>query len=552
MVKEHFTIANPLRLISISIALSFSFPNFAQAATSHLNCSELLKFPIQNGKIISAQSVGAGNSKPDPYRMFTGANANVVKLPKHCVVKGLIDERKGADGKDYAIRFEVRLPDNWQQRFMFQGGGGTDGFLANSIGTIPVLGSTAEPALSRGYAVASMNGGHDGTGPLFGLDQKARIDYAYAAIGKVTIQAKRVIEHYYQNKEKFSYFMGCSNGGREAMISAQRYPNEFDGVVAGNPGFRLSKAALGEVWDLQTLYKITPKDKSGEKILANALTDEDLNLVSNSILKQCDALDGVTDGIVNDYLNCDFSPEVLLCSTDRQSNCLSEEKVSAITSIFNGAKDSRGNQVYSSWPYDAGINSQGWRMWKLGNSQDPNKPDALSAVLGSDSLKYYFMTPPQPTFDLLQFDFDEDVSKVYETGALNDASSTYMNSFANKGGKLLIFQGVSDPVFSANDIVDWYNQTGANTSGGNMDDLRQWNRLFMVPGMAHCGGGPALDNFDPLTAIQNWVEEGQMPTYLKATGQAFPNKSQPICSYPETAHYNGKGDINSSNSYYCK
>ncbi|WP_051449054.1 tannase/feruloyl esterase family alpha/beta hydrolase [Tolumonas lignilytica] len=515
-------------------------------------CSQLKNLTIDNGSITETRYVNAGLSQQDPFRMFTGASEANHELPAHCLVRGEIDKRVGSDGKNYSIRFEVRLPESWQNRFIFQGGGGTDGFLANAIGTAPFLGSTAAPALARGYAVTSMNGGHDSVDATFGLDQKARLDYAYAAIGKVTQAAKSVTRSYYKDPLKYSYFMGCSNGGREAMIASQRYPTEFDGVVAGNPGFRLSKAGLGEIWDTQQLSRIAPKNAQGRKILANALSDADLKLISDSVLEKCDALDGLKDGIINNYMQCSFDPKVLQCNVKNSKNCLSAQKVTAVKAIFDGAKDSKGNKIYSSWPYDAGINTPGWRIWKLGFSQDPNKPDSLNATLGAESMKYYFMTPSRPDADLNKFDFDNDVQSVLETGALNDAASTMMTTFATRGGKLMIIQGVSDPVFSAHDIRDWYQATEANTSHGDQSAMKSWNRLFMVPGMAHCGGGVGLDDLDPLTAIQNWVENQQAPDFIAAKGKAFPGKTQPVCSYPAIAKYKGSGDINSIDSYHCE
>lgn len=516
------------------------------------DCNSLKGMAINNGVITEARYITQGKSELDPFRMFTGAPDIEFDLPAHCLVRGEIEKRTLANGKENALRFEVRLPENWQNRFIFQGGGGTDGFLANAIGTTPIAGSTATPALTRGYAVTSMNGGHDGVDPLFGLDQQARLDYAYAAIGKVTQAAKSIITRYYQSQPNYSYFMGCSNGGREAMLAAQRYPNEFDGVVAANPGFNLSRAALAEIWDTQTLYTVAPEDEQGKKVLANALTQSDLQTLSDAVVEQCDANDGLKDGIINDYRNCDFKPEQLTCSATGADGCLPAEKVAVIKRIFEGAKDSQGNPVYSSWPYDAGVSAMGWRMWKLGTSQDADKPNALNVVLGGSSFKFYFMTPPQPQFDLGRFDFDKDVPLIYETAALNDATSTMLNSFVQGGSKLMIVQGVSDPVFSADDIENWYLNTQATTANGDQDAMREWGRLFMVPGMTHCGGGPALDNIDPLTAMQNWVEKQQAPAFLPASGKAFPGKSMPICAYPQIAKYNGSGDVNALESYHCE
>ncbi|WP_165313681.1 tannase/feruloyl esterase family alpha/beta hydrolase [Vibrio ziniensis] len=520
-------------------------------ATPAQDCENLKSVPIYNGKVTETKYITAGKSEKDPFRMFTGAPDLEFDLPEHCLVRGEIESRTNATGKPNVLRFEVRLPTDWQNRFIFQGGGGTDGFLANAIGTTPISGSTAIPALNRGYAVTSMNGGHDGVDPTFGLDQQARLDYAYAALGKVTQAAKTLVNHYYNKEPFYSYFMGCSNGGREAMIAAQRYPNEYNGVIAANPGFHLSRAAISEVWDTRTLMSIAPKNDKGKKVLANALTSKELQTLSDAVLKKCDANDGIKDGIINDYKSCNFNPDSLICKNTSDAACLSGDKVAAVKTVFDGAKDSNGKPLYSTWPYDAGISAPGWRAWKLGFSQDAEKADALNAVLGAGSLMFYFMTPPNPQADLAAFDFDQAEFLVGETGALNDATSTMLNTFAQNGSKLMIIQGVSDPVFSADDIENWYLKTQQTTSKGDLTAMKEWNRLFMVPGMTHCGGGPALDNIDPLTAMQNWVENQKAPDYLPAKGEAFPDKNMPICSYPLVAKYKGNGDVNALDSYQC-
>lgn len=514
------------------------------------SCQQLAQKTLPDSKITQAERVQAGKVKLDKTSALTGASGDGLQLPAHCLVRGMIGEHTGPDHKQYGIRFELRMPDNWQGRFMFQGGGGLDGFLGQAIGSIPSHGSTATPSLVRGYAVVSMDGGHDGRDAAFAVDQQARLDYAYAAIGKVTQQAKYLISNYYGSQIRYSYFMGCSNGGREAMLAAQRYPLDFNGVVVGNPGFRLSRAAIGEAWDTQKLLSIAPKNAQGKPILSQALTQSDLTLLSQAILKTCDHKDGLQDGIINNYPACHFDPSVLQCQSKQATDCLLAEKINAVKFVFSGAKDSAGKPLYSSWPYDAGIDDQAWRLWKLGTSTDATKPDARNIVLGTDSLFHYYMTPARADADMTKFDFDRDPAQIDEMSALNDAVATEMSTYVTRGGKMIIFQGLSDPVFSANDIQHWYETTVANTSKGDINKQRDWSRLFMVPGMTHCGDGPALDNFDPLTAIQAWVESSKAPESLPASGAAFPGKHQPLCAYPQTAHYRG-GDVNQLSSYRC-
>lgn len=544
--------SNRARLLARAsfLAASTMLGHSSLAASLSETCQALSKDTADDVVIAKVEYRQAGPAAEDPERMMTGASGRGAQLPAHCIVQGEIEPRTGADGKHYGIRFEVRLPDGWQQRLMFQGGGGMDGFLANALGSIPTQNSTAAPALARGYAVVSMDGGHPTKDAGFGQDQQARLDFAYGAIGKVIKQAKRLVTDYYANAPKHTYFMGCSNGGREAMIAAQRYPTEFDGIVAGNPGFRLSRAAVGEAWDTRAFMTVAPSDPQGRHVLSKAFTDSDLALVSQSVLSSCDELDGIKDGVINNYPACRFDPAVLQCKAGKEASCLSAEQVDALHAVFSGAKTSRGETLYSSWPYDAGISSPGWRMWKLGFSEDATKPDALNATLAIASTTGYFMTPPEPSFDMRAFDFDRAVDRVQQTGALNDATMTFMNTFSSRGGKLIVFQGLSDPVFSAHDIMRWFDDVTRDTDGGNLESRRKWARLFMVPGMTHCGGGPAFDDFDPLAAIERWVEQEKTPAYLEAKSETFAGQTQPLCSYPETARYEG-GDPKLMTSYRC-
>lgn len=514
------------------------------------SCKALIQAHSTQAQILQAQYIASGAAQKDPMAAMTGAAVADVTLPGHCLVQGIIEKRTGVDDKPYGINFEVRLPDDWQNRLLFQGGGGLDGFLANALGRIPVQTSSAKPALTRGYAVVSMDGGHQGLDASFGYDQQARLDYAYAAIGKVWSEAKRMTEMYYQKPPKYTYFMGCSNGGREAMIAAQRYPTEFNGIVAGNPGFRLSYANLAEAWDTQAFMSIAPKDSQGRPILAQAFSPEDLKIVSDSVAQTCDALDGLEDGLINNYRACNFDPKALQCTASKNASCLSAEQVAVLHKVFEGPKNSLGQALYSSWPYDIGIAANGWRLWKLGFSDDATKPDALNLVLGADSLKNYFMTPANNNFDVLKFDFDKDAHRIRQTSAVHDAASTYMTTFKAHGGKMLIYHGLSDPVFSADDLMNWYEELQRDTDGGNTTQTQQWARLFMVPGMTHCGNGPGLNDFDPLMAIENWAENKQAPDMLPAKGKEFPDKAQPLCPYPQYTKYQS-GDSNDIKSYSC-
>lgn len=506
-------------------------------------CFNLKDANIYDTVITKTEWLPAGELPQDKNAVMSGASSKPVTAGAHCVVTGEIEKRTGVNGKVYALGFELRLPAEWNKKFLFQGGGGTNGVVSPAIGKAPVRGSTALPALSRGYAVVTTDSGHGGGSrdTSFSEDQLARFNYAIGSTGKITVVAKQLIEQFYAAKPAKSFFMGCSNGGREAMQAAMRYPQEFDGVVAGNPGFRLSRAAVGEAWDNQHFMKFAPSNEKGEKIVSKALTQADLDVVSQGVLKQCDAKDGLADGIINAWEQCDFKPEMV-------QDQIGAEKVALLNAIFSGAKNSRGENVYSSWPYDAGINTNGWRMWKHGSSETAT-PNAINFTMGVRSLVQYFMTPHNPNFDALKFDFDTDVQKTVEIAGIHDADETDLGYFQAKGGKMIIFEGVSDPVFSAHDLRDWYNQLNKN-----MKDVPNFARVFMVPGMNHCGMGPATEDFDPLTALEQWTDENKAPDFILAkAGKELANqaKEMPLCPYPKVATYKG-GDENKASSFECK
>jgi hypothetical protein len=530
-------------ILVATIALTtFSFATCLGAQAK--SCNDLANFAAPNAIIESAESVIPG-SAPASNRPGPPFLANL-KLPEYCEVKGNLNARTGSDKAKYSIQFDLRLPKNWNGKFLFQGGGGLDGVVQPALG---FTGSAGMPALSRGYAVVSMDGGHQGaSNTAFGHEQQARLDYAYAAIGAITRLAKAILTSFYGKTENHSYFVGCSNGGREAMIAVQRYPLEFDGAVAGDPGFNLSHAAIGEAWDSEAFMAVAPRGEDGRPILSKAFSQADLNLVRDAVLKRCDGQDGIEDGEINNIDACKFDPGVLVCSGDKSSGCLSQGQVDALKRSFNGAHDSSGRQIYSSWPYDAGIADMGWRGWKLGTSPTAES-NAINVTLGAASLKDYFVHPYIPNLDPLHIDFDKISDQVEATHQINDAVSTDLSTFAGRGGRLIIYEGGSDPVFSANDIIDYYKRFAIDNGG--IDNAQSKARLFLIPGMSHCQGGPATDQFDPLDSLEKWVEEGKAPASITASGHAFPNRTRPLCPYPAYASYKGSGDPENAASFAC-
>jgi pimeloyl-ACP methyl ester carboxylesterase len=513
----------------------------SQAPTAQVaqqRCSSIGAMKLTGIEIVSAQTVAEGTTV-GPF----GAQ------PAHCLVKGEVGRHKGADGNEYGDKFELRLPDHWTDRMYFQGGGGLDGILYPALGA-SVANPSMPSALSRGYAVVSTDGGHAGKNPLdasFGADPQALADYEYRSTDRVAKAARKIIVAYYGREPQHAYMVGCSNGGREAMIASERYPDDFDGIVAGDPAFDLTKAAIGEAWNTIRFAEIAPKDEHGMPDLKRAFPLSDLNLLSSAILKACDALDGLVDGIIDNPRACKFNPAVLQCAAQKNDACLSADQVRILKAVFAGPKNSSGESLYSDWPYDSGVNGEDWRGWNLGNDR---MPIALNAMIYPQFVNHVALAPGEsPIASPFSFNFDTDPGRVAHAHDAIDATSTQLDKFRNRRGKIIYYTGMSDPVFSADDLIRYYQQLASENGGTNR--AREFARLFLIPGMNHCGGGPALDQFDALSAIEAWVEKGIAPESMTATGKTFPGRSRPLCAYPGIARYKGSGSKEDSANFVC-
>jgi feruloyl esterase len=522
------------------------------AVTFEETCKALIGQAVPGGSIASAQYLPAGREGTTP-------------VPDHCKLQGKLNERLGIEGKKYAIGFELRLPKTWNGRFYFQGGGGTDGVVRPAMGTIPA-GAVAPNALANGFAVVSTDAGHSNESGiqgsyLFGVDPQARSDYGYNHLPVVSAAARTLIETVYGSKPKYSYFVGCSNGGRQGMMATQRFPELFDGVIAGAPAYRVVEASLDAAAQTKIFASVAPVDPNGRAQLGTALSTEELDVVSKGILQACDKLDGIADGMVNNVRDCKFDPKTIQCSSENPSACLAENKVAALKQVFNGARNHDGEVLYSTWPYDPGIATPLWTMWKIGPAA-ASPPQALNTTLVAGALAHVFLTPPQPTADLygfvLNLDIDAALKKTanavapyLESGksAVN-ADSPNIDAYVKHGGKIIFYHGMADGIFSPRDTVKYIDQL-SQRYGQQVDSFA---RLYLVPGMGHCASGPATDQFDAVSELVKWVEEGKAPDTLVAKANAnapWPGRTRPLCAYPKQVHYSGKGDVESAKSFVC-
>ncbi|NUZ04819.1 tannase/feruloyl esterase family alpha/beta hydrolase [Piscinibacter koreensis] len=509
------------------------------ALTPQLGCASLVGIQIPPALLDEpADAVTITSAVP------TAATAT---LPAHCIVRGTANPHVGANGTRFAIGFEVRLPTQWSGRLSFQGGGGNDG----SIGAATGNSTGGLPTLARGFVVVSTDGGHTGgSAASFGFDEQARIDHAYNAYDKSAVIAKALTNLYYGKNPDRSYFQGCSGGGRQGMMFTQRFPEYFDGVIAGAPAMRVATgASISAAWESQVYRSIAPTNANGQPILSQAFSNADLTLVGNAILQQCDALDGLADGSVNNYQACNFDPGVLQCTGPKTASCLAPEQVTALRTGFGGPRNSAGQPLYVNWAYDPDISNAGWRSWKLGTSTTAT-PNSAFVSLIQDAMANEFFTPPDPAFNIFNFNFDTDPARMLAEDAIYGTwKDDQLAAYRAHGGKLLIYHGIADPIFSVVESIDYVNRVWARNGG--QAEGSTFVRHFPVPGMVHCSGGPATDRFDSFAAIMDWVENGNAPDSLLATGAAFPGRSRPICAYPRQARYVG-GDVNSASSFVCQ
>jgi hypothetical protein len=524
---------------SALLCLALAGTAISAAAPDRGNCTSLKELSATGYQVETAEWVDAASQA-------SGPNGATILVPAHCLFRLTLDARpSGIEGMRYGTSIELRLPANWNHRLLFQGGGGLNGVLLPAMGN--VAGFTS--ALARGFAVVSTDSGHRGRSSIdarFGADQQAKLDFAYQAVARSTQEAKGLLQRYYGSKPEYSYFMGCSTGGREAMMAAQRLPLEFDGVVAGNPSYNLTRIAANQVFSLQTVTRLAPKDASGKPLLHEAFTDSQLKGISEAVLQQCDALDGLRDGMINDFQACKFDPRSQVCGVTGAlsgAQCLSAAQADGLRTIMGGARNSRGEALYGSYPYDTGIAAPAWRSMHLGSATGV----PANATLGRDTLREFSITPPDPTLDPLKFDFDRDMVRTNETAAINDAVATLLTTFAGRGGKMIVYHGLSDQAMATGALTAWYEQLSPRTSAGP----QEWARLFLIPGMLHCGGGQSTDRFDMLSAIQDWVEKGQAPDRVVASGRAFPDTTRPLCPFPKVARYDS-GDAKDERSFSCR
>ncbi len=545
----------------LAVACAFAFPLLAQASPGPAECTALAglqEFPVAPTTITRAQ--------------FVEASAT---LPAHCRVQGIMEARTGVRGIPYGTRFEVRLPAEWNGRFMFQGGGGTQGSLPNATGNA----GTLSPTLARGFAVASENGGHDNSqltpdpggviiiNNMFYDDPQAVADWSYRSVELTTRTAKYLIKSFYDKPARYSYFVGCSTSGRQAIAMAHDFARHYDGIVAGDPFFVPPHISLSETWTIQQVKSVSPLGADGKPLWHLSYSPADRELFTRAILESCDALDGLADGVIDNHAACRFDPasfvfaasgQPLQCAGAKTDSCLSPAQVGAIKKMADSPRTSWGEAVVApngwpltGYPYDGGwMEPSGIPARNIGSATQ--MPGNLS--LGTAQLPLFWFERPDATYDPVDFDWDRDMSLVVKS-APGVRDDTDLADFRKFGGKIIFYHGMSDSGPPWTYTAYFYDRI-VGSGQGNSRRHDDFARLYLVPNMGHCSGGPSTDRFDFLTPLMDWVERGDAPDQVIASGSNFKSapttRSRPLCPYPQTLRYAGSGDIADAASYRCQ
>ena len=498
------------------------------------NCDALARLKLKDTTITTAETVAAGSFKPPE-------GPAIQDMPEFCRVAGVIKPSSDSD-----IRFEVWMPgSSWNNKFQGVGNGG----FAGAIGFGQMAG-----AVKHGYATASTDTGHHagGVDASWALGHPEKIaDFGYRAIHETADKAKAIIRAYYGEAPRHSYFSSCSNGGRQALMEAQRYPADYDGIIAGAPAYYWTHLLTAAIWDMQATLGKPESYIPARKLPA----------IEQAVIAACDALDGVKDGVIDDPPRCHFNPTRLLCKDEDADGCLTAPQVKALQKIYDGVQTSKGEPVFPGFSPGGETGMGGWSIWVTG----PAPEKSLQYGFGTNFFKNMVFDDPSWDFRTSDIQHDMKVADDKMASRLN-ATNADLGNFKKRGGKLILYHGWSDAAIPPVSTVDYY-QSVVSKMGAK--DTGSFVRLFMVPGMQHCGGGPGPSDFgqagvamdDPMhnvdAALEAWVEKGSAPEqviakkYKGAGPSSGVARTRPLCAYPKVVQWNGKGSTDDAANFIC-
>jgi len=443
----------------------------------------------------------------------------------HCKILGTI-------GKE--INIEVLLPVDWNSRFAMGGGGGFVGSIQNG----------ARSSINNGYATAGTDTGHESSGieADWALNNMERqVNFGHLAVHRTAVVSKEIIRQYYCSESEYSYFIGCSRGGGQAMMEAQRYPNDFDGIVSGAPAFNWPALGAEFVQNTQIIYPDPSKLDEPVITLAN------LQLLQTKILESCDALDGSKDKILNDPRDCDFNFDLLpRCPRNiAGDNCFTLSQIEAIKVVYSGAT-SKGKEIYPGFPLGGENEPSGWQDWIVGPNEGTMELNFSSLQFGFGTEMFKYLVFQDPDWDYTSYDFSNFSEATQYASSYLDATSTDYSAFKNRGGKMIIYHGWNDPALSAFATINHYEAAQNEDS-----EIGEAIRLFLLPGVLHCGGGPGPSQANWIELVRNWVENGTAPERVVVT-KTIDEKvvmARPVFPYPSKAVYDEKSDPSKESSF---
>lgn len=506
-------------------------------------CEKLALLKIPDTTITSAQNVAAG-SFTGPAEPYSGRDISMLykTLPAFCLVSA---EAKPTADSD--IKIEVWLPlSGWNGKLRGVGNGGFAGQIdARELGQ----------AVKAGYAGAATDTGHSGS-PIdaaWAMDHPQKvIDFGHRGIHEMTRVAKAVIEAFYAKGPQRSYFLGCSDGGREALMEAQRYPEDYDGIVAGAPANYWTRLLALAAADTQALTRDP----------ASFIPQPKIATIAAAVNAACDKLDGVQDGILNDPRQCHFDPASIECKAEDSDKCLTAAQVTSLKELYAGLQDSHGDQLFPGYVPGGEQGPGGWGLWITG-------PEPGKSLMASFALGYWSnMVFAKPNWDYKTFHLESDLKVAEEkTADAVNAINPDLGPFKARGGKLILYHGWNDPAITPLSTINYYNSVIAKMGQRDVDSFV---RLYMLPGVQHCGGGPGPDSLTELgnsstgyhrhhldAILASWVEQGIAPSTLIAAksereGEQHSTMTRPLCPYPAEAKYKGKGDTNDAANFSCQ
>lgn len=534
--KELLVIESSKRMVLWSVLFALGWMAMSSHSASNPqdeSCRDLSDVAIDSVGGLNATPMHRSESEAGAWPVDEVGDA-VVPVPNYCRVRGTLRP---------AIGFEARLPlTGWNGKFYMAGCGGFCGaVLPDRTG----YSNAINVALARGYAVVTSDGGHWGASGVDGywayLNRRAEIDWAYRTIPAVSKAARAIVAHFYGAAPSRSYFSGCSNGGRMGAIAMQRYPDLFDGIIIGAPALD---------WRTLSLYSVAitkaNTDSEGRFILGH----RKLPLLHKAIMARCDGLDGLKDGLITDPRACGFDAQTLEClGQDGEHNCLSTEEVQTVKGWYAGLVNTHG----VNWPFRIPQGSENyWRRWYA-----PAPGESAAGYLFSDGLIRYIMfeQDPGPNFDPVDLDLDAYPRQMETMRQLVRADEPDLSAFKARGGKVILYQGYADPAAIPEMTIGYYEDVRETMGGQAATD--EFLRLFMIPGAGHCFEMPRNipDHFDPIHALENWVEDGVAPDSMEARqwdAAGATIRSRPLCPYPEVARYDGHGSVDDAASFQCE